>query len=143
MNINISWKKVGLFSSILLMISTLSYANNRESLMKLVLVKAYAENKGANCRNRASGRYLSEGGYYVVPTTLYRGNKYFIVGAGDSTVRDLDILITDAYGNIYDRDTKTDAMPIVDARVYSTKKFYIVVKMHRGHGHSNIAICHT
>ena len=142
---NMFWKKLSLFSFIILIMSSLSsaYASNRESMMKLRIVKAYAENRGAECRNKARGRYLKQGRYYTIKTTLYRGNKYYIVGAGDSTVRDLDIVITDRYGNVYDRDRKRDALPIVVARAYSTKTFYVRVKMHRGHGYSNIAICYV
>ena len=128
--------------SLFIGLSPLANASDAESMAKLQLTKLLVESQGANCRGRASGRYLSRGDHYIVPATLYRGNKYFIIGAGDSGVRDLDIILLDDYGNEYDRDTATDAAPIVEARIGTTGTYYIGVKMHRGSGYSNVMICY-
>lgn len=127
---------------LLICLSPAVNASNAESIAKLRLGKDYVESQGANCRGKASGKYLSQGDHYIVSTTLYRGNKYFIVGAGDSGVDDLDIILLDRYGNEYDRDAAHDAAPIVKANVSTTGTYHIGVKMHQGSGYSNVMVCY-
>lgn len=88
------------------------------------------------------GKYLTEGDYYVIKTTLYRGNLYAIVGAGDNYTRDLDIYLYDENDHLIDRDVQTDELPMVEVTPRWTGTFYIKVKMHRGFGYSNVAICY-
>jgi len=130
------------FMAATLTIPSIGYASDAQSMRKLRTVKRYVERRGVDCRNRASGDYLSQGDNYVVRTTLYRQNEYVIIGAGDSSVRDLDILILDENFNEIDRDTKRDSTPIVEVSPRWSGTFYIGVLMYRGSGYSNIMICY-
>jgi hypothetical protein len=125
-----------------LAIPSISYASDAESIRKLRQVKRYVESLGVDCRGSASGNYLKRGDYYVVKTTLYRWNHYMIIGAGDSNVRDLDILLLDENYNEIDRDTGTDSTPIVKVQPRWSGTFYIAGLMYSGHGYSNIMICY-
>ncbi len=133
---------VTFFMAATLMTPSIGYASDAQSMQKLRTVKRYVERRGVDCRNRASGDYLTQGNHYVVPTTLYRRLEYVIIGAGDSSVRDLDILILDENYNEIDRDTMRDSAPIVEVTPRWSGTFYIGVLMSRGSGYSNIMICH-
>ncbi len=126
-----------------LVIPSISYASDAQSMRKLRQVKRYIENRGAGgCRDNASGKYLSQGDYYIVRTTLYSGNSYFIIGAGDSSVRDLDIIMLDENYNEIDRDQKSDATPIVAVSPRWSGTYYIGVLMYSGSGYSNVLVCY-
>lgn len=95
------------------------------------------------CRGRALSKgYLSEGGSYMLNTTLYRGYDYVIIGAGDDSVEDLDLEIYDENWNLANRDRKTDNLPVVKVSPKWTGRFHIRVKMYEGQGYPNVAICH-
>lgn len=95
------------------------------------------------CRTYARSKgYLSQGNSYIINTTLYRGYDYVIMGAGDSSVKDLDLKIYDANWNLINEDTSTDNVPMVKASPRWKGRFHIKVKMYRGSGYPNIAICH-
>ncbi|SEH04454.1 Uncharacterised protein [Candidatus Venteria ishoeyi] len=78
----------------------------------------------------------------MINTTLYKGYDYVIIGAGDSSVKDLDLKIYDGNWNLVNQDSKTDNIPIIKASPRWTGRFHIKVKMYNGNGYSNIAICH-
>ena len=112
------------------------------SMRKLRAAVAILELQNYTSRPRARGKYLTEGDYYKIKTTLYRGNLYKIVGAGDSYTRDLDIYLYDENDHLIDKDSQTDALPIVEVTPEWTGTFYIKVKMYKGSGYSNVAICY-
>ena len=127
-----------------LTIPSIGYASDAESMRKLAVVKLLVESGGMNCRDRAveGAKYLREGKRYVLETTLYRGNEYKIIGAGDSDVRDLDIILFDEDLDEIDRDTGTDSIPIVEVSPSWSGTFYIAVVMYSGYGYSNVMICY-
>jgi len=119
-----------------------SYASDAESMRKLRLIVRYLKSEDAGCRDKANGEYLSSGNSYRVKTKLYKGSTYIIAGAGDSTVRDLDIIIYDQNFNKITKDTKTDSTPMVSFSPRWSGTFYIKVKMYSGYGYSNVVICY-
>ncbi len=121
-----------------------SYASDAESMRKLrLLVRSMKlQIRGIECRNKARGNYLSQGNSYRVTTTLYSNFSYFIAGAGDSSVRDLDIVVYDQNFNKLRKDIKTDSTPIVSFSPRWSGTFYIKVKMYSGYGYSNIVVCY-
>ncbi len=123
----------------LLVISIDAIADDATSLAKLNAAARLARSEGWGNRSQAWGRRLNEGSYYVVTTTLFAGNKYLIVGAGDNTVEDLDIQVYDENENIVAQDQKSDALPVVEVTPRWNGTFYIVVKMYSGYGYSNVA----
>jgi len=125
-----------------LTIPSISYASDAQSIRKLRVVKRYVESLGAGCRDRAHGEYLRQGKYYLLKTTLYRGNQYFIIGAGDSSVHDLDIIMLDENSNEIDRDRKSNATPIVEVSPRWSGTYYIGVLMYSGSGYSNVMVCY-
>jgi hypothetical protein len=116
-------------------------ADDSESMRKLRIAAALIRSEGYSCRNRVGGKRLNEDGSYTVKTTLYSGNDYAIIGAGDSDVRDLDIELYDENFNLIDRDTQDDALPIVKVSPRWSGRFYIRATMYRGYGYSNVMIC--
>ncbi len=97
---------------------------------------------GWDIRDRRGGRHLSQGRSYYFSTTLFRGSDYLIVGAGDRSVRDLDIELYDENWNSIDDDNDSDSTPVVQVRPRWTGTFYVVVRMYRGRGYSNVAVCY-
>lgn len=97
---------------------------------------------GVECRGKARGQRLSEGRTYTYSTTLYQGNQYYIFAAGDYSVNDLDITLYDENWNEIDKDTKTDALPVVVVSPRWSGTFHVRVKMYSGYGYSNFAICY-
>ncbi|GEM_PF-791350 len=117
-------------------------ASDRESLLKLAIAATKFRSEGYSCRSRASGERLNEDDSYTVKNTLYTGNSYAIIGAGDSDVIDLDIELYDENFNLIDRDTQTDPYPIVKVSPGWSGRFYIRATMYRGYGYSNVMICY-
>ncbi|UCH92382.1 MAG: hypothetical protein JSV88_19080 [Candidatus Aminicenantes bacterium] len=111
------------------------------SMRKLEAAVALLVLQGYEPRPEAKGKYLTEGDYYTIKTTLYRGNKYKILAAGDDYTRDLDIYLYDENWNEIDKDSQEDALPIVEVTPQWSGTFYIKVKMYEGSGYSNVAIC--
>lgn len=117
-------------------------ADNAESIQKLAKVAGTLRSKGFSCRPRISaGKALEEGETYLNPTTLLRGHHYVIIGAGDSTVNDLDIKLYDENFNLIDDDGGSDALPVVRVTPRQGGKYHIRVKMYGGYGYSNVMIC--
>lgn len=124
------------------MSTTPTMADNAESVQKLTRVANSLKNKGFSCRPRLSaGRPLEEGETYSNPTTLLRGHHYVIIGAGDSTVNDLDIELYDENFSPVDDDGGSDALPVVRVTPRQGGKYHIRVKMYGGYGYSNVMIC--
>jgi hypothetical protein len=99
-----------------------------------------------HCRSRARGQYGREGKSYIIPTTLYHTSRtynYYIIGAGDNGVDDLDLELYDSNFNLVDKDTKRDNLPILTYTPRRTGRYYIRVKTYEGRGYSNVAICHV
>ena len=119
-----------------------SYASDAESMRKLRLIVRYLKSEDVECRDKANGKYLSSGNSYKVTKTLYKGNTYVILGAGDSSVRDLDIIIYDQNWHQISKDTDTDSTPIVSFSPRWSGTFYIKVKMYSGYGYSNVVVCY-
>ena len=124
---------------------TMSQASNSTSLLKLMLIKQKLKsdsNGSVDCRSHTRGKYLRKGRSYTRTTKLYKGYTYAVVGAGDANVSDLDIIIYDENGRQVDKDTQSDALPIVKVSPRWTGNFRIKVKMYDGRGYSNILICY-
>ena len=66
-----------------------------------------------------------KGEKYTSTRTLYGGNDYAILGVGGDGIADLDIALLDKDGNVIDKDTETDATPVVQASVKADDQFFI------------------
>jgi hypothetical protein len=126
-------------------------ASDSESMLRLnIAATTFKSEARSVCRNcgycrpyaRSKG-FLSEGGSYTINTTLYKGYDYVIIGAGDSSVKDLDLEIYDENWNLINRDTERDALPVVKSSPRWNGRFHIRVKMYEGSGYPNVAICHV
>lgn len=137
-------KKVVIASVIALLLATSALtviASNSVSRRELSVITRDLLS-GWNVRDRRGGIYLSQGRSYYFSTTLFRGSDYLIVGAGDRSVRDLDIELYDEYWNPIDDDNDRDSTPVVQVTPRWTGTFYVVVRMYSGSGYSNVAICY-
>jgi hypothetical protein len=126
---------------VILVIAGESYAGKTEVQRKLDVVVTALASKGYDCRDSYRGKWLGQGDYFVYETTLLAGNSYALIGAGDSGVRDLDIVLYDENAGLIDRDKKADALPIVEVTPRWTGTFYVKVEMHSGSGYSYVAVC--
>ena len=124
-------------------ISTCVYASCDTAETKILATYLALELRyNADYRDTVRVGYISEGGYRTINTTFIRGNTYFILGAGDGGVRDLDIILYDENWNEIDRDTQTDESPIVKVTPKWTGEFHIRVKMYSGSGCAYLGICY-
>ncbi|MDM7860452.1 hypothetical protein QTP81_07575 [Alteromonas sp. ASW11-36] len=132
-----------LFAAAISMPSASVIASDAQSMERLRTLANFIQYEyGVSCRDRARGERLSQGQKYTYSTTLYEGNKYYIFAAGDYSVDDLDIILYDEDWNEIDKDTQTDALPIVEVTPRWTGTFYVRVKMYSGYGYSNFAVCY-
>lgn len=127
----------------LTMTSSSTLASDAQSMDRLRDMANFIQYEyGVDCRDRARGERLSEGQNYTYSTTLYEGNTYYVFAAGDYSVDDLDIILYDENWNEIDKDTQTDALPIVEVSPRWSGTFYVRVKMYSGYGYSNFAVCY-
>jgi hypothetical protein len=75
---------------------------------------------------------LREGESKRYQPVLYRGTRYAFFGAGDQSIKDLDIYVYDASGNLlaHDDDNSDTAVTVFAPR--STGQFQVIVKNFRG-----------
>lgn len=59
--------------------------------------------------------------------TLYKGNEYQIRTCGDGQVKNLDLFLYDAAGNVVKRDDTVDREPMISLKPEATATYYIVV----------------
>ena len=59
------------------------------------------------------GVMLAPGASVSETLPLKKGGSYVFIGGGDSTTRDVDISITDSAGRVMEKDTGSDASPVV------------------------------
>lgn len=134
------------FSSLVLLgslynIEALAGSCDENSLNVLRHVERVVARKGYVCNSQVYGRHLAQGKHYIIRTTLYSGNHYALIGAGNENVRDIDILLLDENFNVIDRDNSHDALPITEVTPKWSGTYYIGVSMHAGRGCSNVMIC--
>jgi len=123
--------------------STFAVASDEDSLDQLAVVKYLTEASGlGQCRDTAQGRYLRQGDSYVIETTLYAGQNYSLVAAGDGTVRDIDMKIYNSSLDLVAKDTMADAVPIVEVTPRRTGTYHVKVLMYSGYGYSNFMVCY-
>lgn len=140
---NLISKLVAAGSLLAMGFSFTTLASDQQSMSRLNDVADYMRwEKDLSCRDKASGRRLSNGESYRYSTTLYKGNTYYIFAAGDYDVKDLDIILYDENGNKIDEDKQTDALPIVEVTPRWSGEFVVKVHMYQGYGYSNFAICY-
>lgn len=73
--------------------------------------------------------FLGKGEKVSFSREFKRGEKYAVIGGGDSPTRDLDIEIVDRAGKVIDSDTEIDAKPAVLFQVPATGHYTIRVVM--------------
>ena len=77
---------------------------------------------------------LTQGQTREIPIELETGRCYAILAVGDTSVRDLDVLLLDSGGRQIDRDRAPDARPTVRVCATSTGSFNMQVRMFAGSG---------
>lgn len=81
------------------------------------------------------GQYLGAGQYKTYTSYLYSGNQYAIVGAGDNTVRDLDVQVYDRNWNLVSSDSGTSNVSVAKFYPPHSGTYIIRTKMYSGHGY--------
>lgn len=77
---------------------------------------------------------LTQGQTREIPIQLETGRCYAILAAGDTAVRDLDLLLLDSAGRQIDRDRAPDARPTVRVCATASGSFNMQVRMFAGTG---------
>jgi len=69
--------------------------------------------------------FLQPKGKVAINRTFQAGQKYAIIGAGDTDVEDLDLEVLDSSGKLVVKDDKDDAIPVVTFRAPKTGSYTI------------------
>lgn len=119
------------------------YASEQDYTSTLREVLLIANKYDALCRSTVSGQHAKTNDYYIFKTTLHRGNRYFIIGLGESSIRDLDIILLDDKRTVVARDVETEAEALISVDPKKTGTFYIATLMYTGKKDSNssVTIC--
>ena len=92
----------------------------------------YWYNKGSGWKQLPDLRdldTLDDGSYTTITYTLTGGETYKIVGACDNQCSDLDLELRDDNGNLIQRDSASDDIPIVEVTPRRDGKFSLKVSM--------------
>ncbi len=113
---------------------TLNATNINEARAKAYIAARIFQNAGYRIGG-LKGEYLSQGGYRTYSRYLYSNIRYLFLGAGDSTVRDLDVQVYDRNWNLITSDNDTANVSAVEFYPPHTGTYYIRTKMYSGHGY--------
>lgn len=101
------------------------------------------EPRGYDTFRNEDSDVLNQGQTMTYTVTLYGGVSYVLFAAGDENIRDLDISLYDENGNLIDRDTSTDNIPVVSVTPKWTGSFKLNVRNYAGRrGWYHMAIAH-
>ena len=95
-----------------------------EDLLRQKIWDGYSE--GYAVRTATSAE-LAQDEYRIFLVTLYSGNEYKIVGVGDDSVTNLDLVLHDADGNTVEYDRTVDSQPVIDFSPPQTATYFVVV----------------
>jgi hypothetical protein len=98
------------------------------------LLDADMQARGYQAYGEPTRGRLTEGKRRDFAIELEGGKCYAILGVGDHSVRDLDLILLDPSGNKLDRDFEQDARPIVRVCPERSGNFTMRVQMMRGEG---------
>ncbi len=119
----------------IVVVSGILYAANRaeakDNAYKAAVVLTVA---GYNLKGM-KGEYLSTNGYRTYTSYLYSSNKYVVVGAGDNSVRDLDVQIYDRNWNLIASDNDSSSVSVAEFYPPHSGTYYIRTKMYSGSGY--------
>jgi|NOAtaT_7_FD_contig_51_3866947_length_1424_multi_4_in_0_out_0_1 hypothetical protein len=76
---------------------------------------------------QANSAELGAGEYRVYLVTLYAGNTYRFISVGDSNVKDIDLLLTDAQGKELQRDATDAAEAQIEYTPSESATVYVAV----------------
>ena len=93
---------------------------------------AVIEPRGYDTLRNEDSDVLAQGQTMTYTVTLYRGVSYVLFAAGDENIRDLDIFLYDENGNLIDRDTSNDNIPVVSVTPKWTGSFKLNVRNYAG-----------
>lgn len=97
-----------------------------ESCLRTKVWDSYSDGWAIRTLTTASLATGKTRSYHV---TLYEGNEYRIATCGDSGVRNLDVLLYDAGGEIIARDNTTDREPALTFTPTASGTYYVVLYM--------------
>lgn len=95
-----------------------------ESCLRIKIWDGYGDGWGVRTMTSAS---IADGKTRNYLVTLYAGSEYRIQGCADEGVRNLDLLLYDAKGDVLARDATDGREPELRFRPQSTGTFYVVL----------------
>ena len=95
-----------------------------ESCLRTKVWEGYAEGWGVRTMTSTT---IPDGKTRNYLVTLYEGNEYRIRTCADEALRNLDLLLYDAKGNVIARDNTVDREPEVSFKPPATGTYYIVL----------------
>lgn len=129
-------KTITILASMLILAFILNFPMNIYSTVKQAqdaaneLARILASRYGLYVRTNYNYGFLYKGEYEYMSVTLYQGNTYYLVAGGCNSAYDIDLFIYDGYGNLIDRDNRSDQLAMVVVKVTGSGTFYVKIKMH-------------
>ena len=103
------------------------------------IVDSYASGWQVRSQNRAA---LGGGEHKIYQVTLYAGNEYKLLGCGEDTVANVDLVLYDAKGAVLLSDSTNDREPQFSYTPSLTGTFYLAVhasRLNEGVARANIS----
>ena len=122
------------FMVFMITILNLNAGNVNEARAKAYVLSRLMQRSGYTI-GAVKGEYLSNGSSITYSRYLYSGNNYVVIGAGDRTVRDLDVMVYDSNWNEIAADNDVSNATAVKFYATSSGTYHFVTKMYSGYGH--------
>jgi len=122
------------FMVVMITILNLYAGNVNEARAKAYIYSRLMQRAGYTV-GAVKGEYLSNGNSITYSRYLYSGNNYVVIGAGDETVSDLDVMVYDS--NWHEVASDNDTSNATAVKFYATHSgtYHFVTKMYSGHGY--------
>lgn len=104
--------------------SALAADKEAESCLRTKVWASYEDGWSVRNQTRAS---LAVGGTHSFRVTLYKGTEYQIVTCGEASIRNLDVLLYNAEGEVVARDGTTGRDPTLSFTPSETATYYVVL----------------
>ena len=113
-----------LLTSLLMTSLAFADAKRAEESLRTKIFDGYAQ--GWSVRTATSVE-LGDGEHRVYLVTLYAGNEYRVLAAGDDAVSNIDVVLYDSAGQQVGADTTMDRDPVLTYKPAKSDSYYVAV----------------
>ena len=119
----------------LVVVSIAVYASSYQEAKSRAYASAVLLSAGGYKLKGMKGEYLNQSEFKTYSVYLYSGNQYAILGAGDNSVRDLDVQIYNKDWTLIASDNSNSNVSIVKFYPPRTGRYLIRTQMYSGNGY--------